>query len=133
MANNAQFDLHDNHDDGLNSMGNTGPQSNQVLTVNVPGQNTRTGSQEDNQNSMSSPRNPSGSLRQNTSISSQSHSELTQQKRSRSHTRHHLRDPLTIAMIALAVVAICAILGSVIPTQLNSNNDNHAKNADVSI
>ncbi|KAH6878081.1 hypothetical protein BKA58DRAFT_88396 [Alternaria rosae] len=132
MANNARFDLHHNNDDGLNSMGNTGPQSNQVLTINMHELNTRRFSLERYQNSMSTPRNSGGSSHQNASISSKSRSELTQQKRRQSDARPHLRHPLAIAMIALAVVAIVAILGSVIPTQIRSNNDDHAKDSDSS-
>lgn len=133
MANNAQFDLRNNNDDGLTSMGNTAPQSNQRVTVHVHERNTRTGSQEDSRNSASTQRNLSRSSRQNASVSSQSHSEITQQKRSFHYGRHHLRHPVAIAMIVVAVVAICAILGSVIPTQVRANNENHAKGSDVSV
>jgi len=132
MANNAQFDLRNNKDDGLTSMGNTAPQSNQRVTVHVHERDTRIGSQEGSRNSASTQRS-NRSLRQNNSVSSESHSEVTQQKKSLHYGRHHLRHPVAIAMIVVAIVAICAILGSVIPTQVRANNENHAKGSDVSV
>jgi hypothetical protein len=163
MAPNAQIDLHNNDDDGINSIANSAPQANynqgttnqtshlgpthqtshqgptnqtsthdQNVYINMHEHWRNRGSQEGGNGSTPTAQTRSRTSHEDATSSSPSHDEVTQHKMSLSQARHHLRNPLTIAVLAITLVAIVAILGSVIPTQLRSHDNSAASDPGVS-